>query len=167
MDVTVEVTVMAKNKRQISNKALAVPKDRKVWKIVSISFIAVFCVFLFFGAMKVYRFKSSFSPATSEQIKAAENIVSADLKNNGDDITNYAVHVNNRVRHAGKRGTANVVQVSLSKNAITQLYLINLDKSAVVMHSKTEFYGEMGNFEEHPESRHDWDLFKRFRSSKE
>lgn len=167
---------MVQNKKQSAKQIeIAQTKQRNVWKILSISMIAIFCVFLLFGLIRVYHFKSAFLQITPEQIKLAETIVNADIDNSGDNISNYDVHINNKVRHSGKKGTANIniVQVSLKKKSVTQLYVIDIDKGMIILHSKTELYGNIVGDDivgvgsnarlEHPESRHRWDTFKIFR----
>ena len=149
-----------KNKKSIGKKQIT-DCGKNYWKLVAILFILIFAVLLIFSLMRAYHFKASFSSATPEQVKTAQDIVSFELKKNNDDLANYDVRVINRIKHVQKKDTlANILQVSLKNNSISQVYLIDVDAKSVVMYSKTEFYGDTVSVG-HLEGRRDFSVFKK------
>ncbi|MBI4140234.1 hypothetical protein HY485_00185 [Candidatus Woesearchaeota archaeon] len=124
------------NKKQLT-------QHKNIWKIISMSFIALFCLFLIFGLVRVYHFKSAFAKATPEQISLAKELVTQKLARQGDDISKYDFKVSNFIRRPGRAGRTNVenaIQVSLKNDSTAQLYIIDIDKKSILLYSKTEFY---------------------------
>lgn len=137
-------------------------KERNVWKIVSVVFIALFILILAWGLMNT-RPRPTFTEPTQEQIDMAKTIVAQDLQARGDSIDNYEVFVTNRVvglfyRHPSDEGPATKqinppgemenfrnLQVSLRGNSTAYLYLVNIDSEKILMRSFTEWLNEQGN----------------------
>ncbi|MCX6814458.1 MAG: hypothetical protein NTY20_02310 [Candidatus Aenigmarchaeota archaeon] len=133
-------------------------KERNVWKMVSVVFIALFILILAWGLMNT-RPRPTFTEPTQEQIDMAKAIVAQDLQTRGDNIDNYEVFVTNKiVGFIGKPHpmdgmpdktpmmchdemcNLNNLQVSLQSNSTAYLYLVNIDSERVVMRSFTEWF---------------------------
>lgn len=155
-----------KNNEVTGKKHIAVPIKKNYWKLVAVLFTFLFAVLLIFGLVRAYHFKSSFSSATAEQVKIAQELVSFELKKNGENIFEYDVHIFNKIKHVQRKNiSSNILQVSLKKDLMSQVYLIDVDKKFVVLHSRTEFYGDTINLE-HPRSSRDFGIFSKFRGIK-
>ena len=132
-------------------------KERNVWKILSLVFIALFILILAWGLMNS-RPVQRFTEPTQEQIDMAKSIVAQDMQSMGDNISNYEVSVTNRImgfigepmlggRSAMRQfnlpiGPENFrnLQVSLRGNATVYLYIVDIDSEKVVMRSFTEWF---------------------------
>ena len=133
-------------------------RERNVWKIVSLVFIALFIVILVWGLNNM-RPRPTFTEPTQEQIDMAKAIAAQDLQAKGDSIDNYEVFVTNRIvgfigepqldkeRHAigqinmpGEVGNFRNLQVSLRGNSTAYLYLVDIGSGKIVMRSFTEWF---------------------------
>ena len=133
-------------------------KERNVWKIVSMVFIALFIVILAWGLMST-RPRPTFTEPTQEQMNMAETIVAQDLQAKGDNISNYEVFVTNRIvglfgiphpsneepainqiKSPGEAGNFRNIQVSLRGNTTAYLYIVNIDSGKILMRSFTEWF---------------------------
>jgi hypothetical protein len=129
-------------------------KERNMWKMVSLVFIALFILILAWGLMNT-RPRPTFTEPTQEQIDAAKTIVAQDLQARGDNISNYEVFVTNRIvglfgmphpsneepaiNHI-KPGDFRNIQVSLRGNTTAYLYIVNIDSGKILMRSFTEWF---------------------------
>jgi hypothetical protein len=141
--------MIMKNKRGNSGK------ERNVWKMVSIVFIALFILILAWGLMNT-RSRPAFTEPTQEQIDMAKGVVAQDLQARGDSIDNYEVLVTNRIvglfgrphlsneepaiEPFGKMGNFRNLQVSLRGNTTAYLYIVDIGSGKVVMRSFTEWF---------------------------
>jgi len=155
-------------------KIFSSPKGRQkmnkkinIWKVVSVVFIFLFILVIAGGIFRVSHSRGSLMTPTQDQINYARDIVAAQLQDSGDNISDYKVTISNDIREFGpmpldrrgfgpmmppqapskvpSQGTRNIIQVSLHKNSTMQLFLIDIDSGEILMHSRTDFYGGMGN----------------------
>ena len=119
-------------------------KKINVWKLISILFITLFFLILLGKFARLHSFRSSFGVPSEDQIVFAKYLVAEDLTKRGDNINNYEVGVDNKIRKFSRTGSSkNIIQVSLSNNSVRQSYLLSVDTGEILMHSETEFYGGM------------------------
>lgn len=134
-------------------------RERNVWKITSVVFIALFVIILLWSMLSL-RPRYDFSEPTQEQIDMAESIVAQDLQSMGDSIDNYEVSVTDRMigfmgrhemmdgmpgmRHGGFPDEMSMrnLQISLRNNSTGYLYIVNMDSERVMMRSFTEWFDE-------------------------
>jgi hypothetical protein len=132
-------------------------KERNVWKMVSVVFIALFILILAWGLMNT-RPRPTFTEPTQEQIDMAKAIVAQDLRARDDSIDNYEVFVTNRIvgifdrlrpsnegpaikqiKPPGEMENFRNIQVSLQgSNSTSYLYIVNIDSGKILMRSFTE-----------------------------
>ena len=123
-------------------------RNINVWKIIAIVSITLFSLSLVFGMIKAYSFRQVIYSATAEQIDSAKNIVASDLKNSGDSVANYDAHINDKVRILQSKGlSSRVIQVSLKSRTLPEshTYVVELDGRQILLHSRTEFFGDFNN----------------------
>jgi len=133
--------------------------DGKLWKIVSVIFIALFIAILLW-AFTGMRPEHRFDEPTLVQAETAKALVAQDLLAGGDSIDNYDVLVTNRMlgfigrshprngmppmRHEPclERGTcpARNLQVSLRGNSTGYVYTVDIDEQRIMMKSFTEWF---------------------------
>ncbi|MBI5066428.1 hypothetical protein HZA97_09415 [Candidatus Woesearchaeota archaeon] len=119
-------------------------KKINVWKIISIVCIALFFLILLGKFARLHSFRSSFSVPSEDQVVFAKYVVAEDLIKKGDNIAEYEVRVDDRIRKFGRdKVQKNMIQVYLSKNSTRQTYLLNVEDGEIVMRSITEFYGKV------------------------
>lgn len=135
---------MAKTKNQID-------KSNIVWKGAALVFVAIFCAIIIVGVIRLYRFQSTYQPASQAEITLAENAVAQDLNSSGDSISNYQVAVSNDTRTIADDGlNETIIQVSLFSPSKRQSYLLDASSGQIVMHTITTFYGVMQNISNAP-----------------
>jgi hypothetical protein len=119
---------------------------RNIWKIFAIVVVIVFLLILAGGVMRLYRFKSEFTPATEAQIEAAKRLVTADLEARGLNTTDYDITVPDRIHDMDKKGTGRTMLPARAySNSSKHDYLIDLEAGMIVMHSQTDTYGWMAD----------------------
>ena len=130
------------------------------WKGIAIAFIAVFCIILIFGIIRWQHFRPQYAqyemPKIPQQplIGSVKDVISADLSNSGENISDYDVQVSDNIRKFPREGMdKNIIQVSLYAGTKRHLYLVDADSGVIVMHSETSVYGWMQNLTLQPERR--------------
>ncbi len=119
---------------------------RNIWKIFAIVVVIVFLLILAGGVMRLYKFKSEFTPATDAQIEAAKMLVTADLEARGINITDYDITVPDRIHDMDKKGTGRTMLPARAySNSSKHDYMIDLEAGMIVMHSQTDTYGWMAD----------------------
>jgi hypothetical protein len=134
-------------------------KERNIWKLVSVVFIAMFILILVWGLISL-RSRPQFLEPTSEQVDMARNVVAQDLQTMGDSIDDYEVIVTDRmvgfigmpgprngmpgIKHMGPPNGMRMrnLQVSLRGNSTGYLYIIDLDSEGIAMRSFTEWFND-------------------------
>jgi hypothetical protein len=116
-------------------------KKINIWKIVAIVFIILFAAIMFGGWMKAYHFRTSFITPTRSQVDIAKNAALTDLKNHGEDLTNYSFKISDKIRGISI-GSAprETIEVSVYNASIRHLYIIDVNSGGILMYSRIEFY---------------------------
>lgn len=130
-----------------TGKEAGKPKTVHVfWKVISIAFIAIFCVILLFGVLRWYHLKPHHMAVQQSQLDLAKEVVSADLSSAGYNLSDYKVQVADSIRGFSRdRQNENIIQVSLFGDSKMHQYLVDADSGKIIMHSETTFYGDMKN----------------------
>jgi hypothetical protein len=125
---------------------------RRIWKILAISIIVVFAVFIILGIMKSHYIRSSFVKPTQEQINYAEKVASEKLQSTGVNASSFEFKASDRMRKINDDGTT-VMQVSFFNNSTTHMYLVDINSGEILMHSQTDIYKQLDT--EHKAPPHD------------
>jgi uncharacterized protein YpmB len=132
---------MAKQSKHIAKKEDEKKYGWNVWKIVAIAIIAVFAVILIGGLVKLYYFKSSFSPITQEQQALINKAINQDLMSKGDAIDNYAENMPNKIRMMDDNDKKRAeIPVFLQNSTTRHLYMMDANSGEIISHTVTTDY---------------------------
>jgi uncharacterized protein YpmB len=111
------------------------------WKIAAIAIIAIFVVVLVGGLVKLYYFKSSFSPVSPEQQSIINKAINMDLTGKGDAIDNYNENMPNKIRKMhDDQTTRAIIPVFLQNSTTRHLYMMDANSGEIISHTVTTDY---------------------------
>jgi uncharacterized protein YpmB len=133
---------MAKQKKHIEKEQKPAGKCCwNVWKITAIAVIAIFLIILACGLVKLYHFKSSFSPITPEQQAMVNRAVNQDLMGKGDAIDNYNENLPDKIRKMhDDQNTRAIIPVFLQNSTTRHLYIVDANSGEIISHTVTTDY---------------------------
>ena len=115
-------------------------KKINIWKTIAIIFIILFVLILIGGLFNAHRFRSPDMRATDSEIENAKNIALNDLKDRGEDITNFLFRSSDMIRGIDKESLyKKTLEVSLYNQSVRYSYIINIDSNVILVYSKTIF----------------------------
>ncbi len=129
-------------KKQIEAKKQTPNKTRRMWKIVSISLVVIFLIFIVGGAIKASYFRSSLITPTQAQIDFAKKKAAEKLQATGANMTAFQSHAAEKMRRMREDGISrDVIQVSFYSESAMHIYIVDVNSGEVLLHSETETYG--------------------------
>ncbi len=115
----------------------------RVWKIVAISFIVIFVLFVFVGLIKSHNIKSSFVKPSQDQIELAKRIAAEKLQSANINASTFQITVGERGQK--HRDNKVILQVVFYNDTTTHAYLVDLDSGKVILHSETEIFEKISD----------------------
>ncbi len=121
------------------------PDHSRLWKIIAISMIVLFAVFVAAGMLKAHNIRSSFKKPTQEQVDYAIKVAAEKLQAEGIEVSNLTSRAGSMVRNVrdnrpGSMPDRAIIQVSFYNDTASYTALIDVGSGEVVMHTNSMRY---------------------------
>ena len=140
-----EIMKVQKYNEKQKSRLPAENHGKRLWKIIAISFIVIFVLFIAVGVAKVYRYKSSLVKPTQDQIGFVTKIAADRLRTMGVNLTGLQVHEASKIRKLHEADAErSVMQITFSSSALSHTFLVDANTGEILMHSQTEIFVPFG-----------------------
>ena len=133
-----------KNKKNEENPKKICNKS-KCWRILAITAIVIFAIFIIGGIIKAHYFKPDFIKPTKEQIDSATNIATEKLQSTGANISDFTTQIGKGIHRPRDDSAGNIIQVSFLSNVTTHTYIVDVSSGEIILHSQTDIYKQLGS----------------------